>query len=157
MSSQDQGKQYPVPYTREQMQTTLWSWQYTFRHGQCDPAGIVYTPEFFNVFNHAIEHWFEESLGLSYYDILGPRQIGLGYVSASAEFFTPVLMGEEVEIFVQIREIGGKSYSLELNAFKGDREALRGKFTTVTTSLETHSSIKIPADIRMALSGYGKS
>lgn len=134
----------------------LWSAKTTFRHGQCDPAGIVYTPQFFDVFNRTIEQWFCEGLGLDYYDVLGARRIGLGYVSASAEFFVPCRMGDEVEIFVRLARIGNKSYALTLHAMKGEQEALRGQFVTVTTSLETHGSIQIPDDIRRALVAYGE-
>jgi len=134
----------------------LWSKTVTFRHGQCDPAGIVYTPEFFNVFNQVIEAWFCDCLGINYYEILGKRRTGLGYVSANAIFFTPCSMGEELEIFVQVTKIGGKSYALTLHAMKSGHEALRGAFTTVATSLESHQSIAIPQDIKDALSKYAE-
>ncbi|MCX7560591.1 thioesterase family protein [Sulfitobacter sp. F26204] len=134
-----------------------WSRSVIFRHGQCDPAGIVYTPEFFNVFNQVIEAFFCERLGINYYDILGRRRTGLGYVQTSATFFTPCMMGEEVEVFVSVGRVGRKSYQLELCAMKGDTEALRGDFTIVTTSLETHQSIEIPHDIKDALLAYATS
>lgn len=134
----------------------LWSSSTVFRHGQCDPAGIVYTPHFFDVFNHAVEAWFCDGLGISYYDILGPRRIGLGYVTASAEFFIPCMMGERIEIFVRLARVGTKSYALTLHALKGEQEALRGHFVTVTTSLDTHRSVEIPADIRQALVAYSQ-
>ena len=145
---------FPRPLGRADLPFPKWSHAHVFRHGQCDPAGIVYTPEFFNVFNHAIEAWFEACLKLSYYDFIGPRRIGLGYVNAHAEFFAPVKMGERIECFVRVTRIGGKSYALELNAMRGETEALRGLFTTVTTDLDTHRSIDIPADLRGALNRY---
>lgn len=146
---------FPAPITRQQLPPGLWSSKHTFRHGQCDPAGIVYTPEFFNVFNQVIEAWFCECLALSYYDILGRRRTGLGYVNAHADFFAPVKMGEEIEIFLRVVKIGRTSYALELNGMIGDTEAQRGRFTTVTTDLETHKSVEIPRDIRDALTHYG--
>ncbi len=148
---------YPVPKSKSDLPATMWSRSITFRHGQCDPAGIVYTPEFFNVFNQVIEAWFCERLGINYYDILGRRRTGLGYVQANASFFTPCMMGEEIEVFVSVGKVGGKSYALTLHAMKGDHEALRGEFITVATSLEAHQSIEIPEDIKTALLDYAKS
>ncbi len=144
----------PLPIDRADLSDNAWSYQTVFRHGQCDPAGIVYTPEFFDVFNHAIEAWFSERLGISYYDILGNRRTGLGYVNASATFFAPCMMGDAVDIFVTVEKVGTKSYQLCLHAMKGDKEALRGYFTTVTTSLETHRPVGIPLDIGDAMRGY---
>jgi len=144
----------PTPLTRAELPEGLWSHPITFRHGQCDPAGIVYTPKFFDVFNQAIEAWFCERLGLNYYDLLGPRRLGLGYAQASAVFFAPCRMGDQVDIFIRVEKIGTSSYSLTLHAMKGDTEALRGEYTTVTTSLDTMRPIPIPADIKDALTAY---
>lgn len=147
----------PTPLTRSDLQPGLWSTRVVFRHGQCDPAGIVYTPKFFDVFNQTIEKWFCESLGVDYYEVLGPRRIGLGYAAASATFFTPCKMGDEIEVFVDVDRVGTKSYTLVLHALKGDGEALRGQFVTVTTSLAAHQSIPIPEDIRKALVVYSET
>ncbi len=132
----------------------LWSAKTKFRHGQCDPAGIVYTPHFFDVFNRAIEEWFDDVLGIPYQDVIGRRRTGLGYVSASATFFDPCMMGDTGEIFVLVDRVGTKSYGLTLHLMKNGREALRGSFITVTTDLDTHRSSKIPEDIRDALLIY---
>ena len=56
----------PTPLTLSDLQPGLWSTRVVFRHGQCDPAGIVYTPEFFDGFKQAIEKWFCERLGVDY-------------------------------------------------------------------------------------------
>lgn len=147
----------PSPISRADLPSGLWSDKVTFRHGQCDPAGIVYTPKFFDVFNQVIEKWFCKRLGVNYYDVLGPRRTGLGYATASATFFTPCMMGDEIEVFVNLTRIGGKSYTLALHAMKGEKEAIRGHYVTVTTSLDTHQSIPIPGDIREALVVYSEA
>ncbi|MCX7565975.1 hypothetical protein OS189_06425 [Sulfitobacter sp. F26169L] len=147
---------HPVPIANADLPERLWCRTVIFRHGQCDPAGIVYTPEFFNVFNQVIEAWFCERLGINYYDVLGPRRTGLGYVRANATFFAPCTMGDEVDVFVSVPKVGGKSYSLTLHAMKGEKEMLRGEFTTVVTSLDSHRSIDIPQDIKDALLEYAK-
>lgn len=147
----------PEPIRRTDLPPNLWSARFIFRHGQCDPAGIVYTPQFFDVFNQAIEAWFCDRLGIDYYDILGPRKIGLGYAMATSTFFLPCAMGDEIEIFIDVARIGSKSYTLVLHALKGDQEALRGQFVTVVTSLDTHQSLVIPDDIRKALVVYSNT
>jgi 4-hydroxybenzoyl-CoA thioesterase/acyl-CoA thioester hydrolase len=155
MNTQDTtDRAFPIPLTRAALSKASWSHPVTFRHGHCDPAGIVYTPQFFHVFNEAIEAWFGAELGITYYDIIGPRRTGLGYVSASSVFFLPCRMGEQIDIHVTVARVGRTSYSLTLHAMLGDSEALRGEFTTVTTSLDTHRPIPVPEDIRRALTDY---
>ncbi|WP_424978221.1 acyl-CoA thioesterase [Leisingera sp. S232] len=146
----------PLPLTSADLPGGLWSKTHIFRHGQCDPAGIVYTPKFFDVFNQVVEAWFCERLGIDYYEIIGPRRTGLGYASVGATFFSPCMMGDEIDVFVTVAAIGSKSYQLQLHALKDGSEALRGNLTTVTTCLKEHRAIGIPEDIKAALAAYAE-
>ena len=40
------------------------------RFSHCDPAGIVYFPHYFNMFNGLIEDWYTEELGYNYAEII---------------------------------------------------------------------------------------
>ncbi|MFV0385898.1 acyl-CoA thioesterase [Paracoccus sp. (in: a-proteobacteria)] len=154
MTEQSAGAKRLRPLSSADLPPAMWSAGITVRHGNCDPAGIVYTPEFFHFFNQAIEAWFCDCLGIDYYDMLGRRRVGLGYAEAASAFFTPCMVGEKLMIHVAVEHVGTKSYSLVLHALKDGTEALRGRFTTVTTSLDTHRAIPIPEDLKAALSNY---
>lgn len=104
-----------------------------------------------------IEEWYAQSLGLDYYEIIGQRRIGLGYVNAHSDFFAPARMGDTLDVAVTVDRIGNSSFVLLLHAFLQEQEALRGRFTVVTTDLNLHRSIPIPADLRSALLDYTKS
>lgn len=133
---------------------SLWRCKAPIRFGDCDPAGIVYTPAYFDIFNRVVEDWHLKCLGLDYYGILQERRIGLGYGHASADFFKPGFMGDEISVAVKLDKIGRASYALTLHAMKGDDEAVRGRLVIVTTSLAEHKAIPIPADIAAALEAY---
>lgn len=155
MTSEVQLMNKPIPLSTSDLKSHLWSTTTTIRFGQCDPAGIVYTPNFFDIFNVVVEKWYAEALGIDYYEMIRGRRTGLGYVSAFADFFLPCRMGDEVEVAVDVDRIGNTSFGLVLHAFVAGREALRGRFTVVTTSLETHRPVPIPDDLRDALRTYG--
>ena len=42
------------------------------RFGHCDPAGIVYFPQYLVMLNGLLEDWFTDGLGVSYAELLGP-------------------------------------------------------------------------------------
>ena len=73
---------------------------------------------------------------------------------ASANFFQPCFLGDELEICPMINRIGSSSLSLNLHAFNNDVERFRGHLITVATDLESHKSIKLPHDILEALNAY---
>lgn len=143
-----------VPIVQDQLPATAWSRTVTIHFGQCDPAGIVYTPNFFDIFNTVIEDWFSEHLGIDYHGIIRDRRIGMGYAQAGSNFFIPVKMSEKLDIFVIVKRLGNASYTLNLHAMKAGKEAVRGEFVAVTTSLETHRPVPIPDDLKGALQRY---
>lgn len=143
-----------APIRASDLQASVWRTKVTIRFGECDAAGIVYTPAYFDIFNRVLELWHIECLKLDYYAIVGARKIGLGYGHASADFFKPCRMGDELSIAVVLDRIGRASIALTLHAMQGDEEALRGRLVIVTTSLAEHRAIPIPADIRAAFEAY---
>ena len=147
----------PSPLRSSDLPGRPWSAGVRIRFGHCDPAGIVYTPKFFDLFNVVIEQWFEQALGIGYYEVIGRRRIGLGYASAHADFFSPCTMGDALDVAVVVERIGNSSFALVLHAFRDGCEALRGRFTVVTTDLTIHKAMPVPQDLRDALLAYMKS
>lgn len=133
---------------------SVWRSALAIHFGHCDPAGIVYTPQYFHLFNTVLEGWYGEALGISYYDLIGTRRTGLGYAHASADFATPAKMGETLEVAVVIEAVGRSSVSLVLHAFKDGVECARANFVTVVTSLVTHKAMPVPDDLRAAFESY---
>lgn len=147
----------PVALTADQLPAALWRTRVAIRFSHCDPAGIVYTPVYFDLFNGVIEDWFADALGLSYHDLIRERRLGLGYAQAACDFLQPSQMGDHLDVAVTVAEIGGASYKLVLHAMKNGHEAVRGHFVTVTTDLDARKARPIPDDLRAALTRYQAS
>ena len=54
----------------------------TVRFGECDPAGVLYYPVYFNWVHETMEIWFEEALHVPYRDALQTH----GFPSKTATF-----------------------------------------------------------------------
>jgi 4-hydroxybenzoyl-CoA thioesterase len=132
----------------------LWKTAVKIRWGHCDPAGIVYTPNYFDIFNGVVEDWYPAALGLDYHAYMRDRRIGLGYAHASADFLVPGFMGETMEVAVVLTKLGRASFNLSLHAMKDGREAVRGRLVVVCTDLDAHKAVAIPEDLRAALERY---
>lgn len=132
----------------------VWRHALTIHFGNCDPAGIVYTPQYFHLFNTVLEGWYGQALGISYYELIAARHTGLGYAHASADFATPARMGETLEVAVIVNAVGRSSVTLGLHAFKDGVECVRATFVTVVTSLRDHKPMPVPDDLRAAFEAY---
>lgn len=124
------------------------------RFAHCDPAGIVFFPQYFVIFNNFIEDWFNEELRIPYADYLGWRRIGLPTVSLRSEFLKPSKFGEKVKCGLSVHKLGNRSITLHISCFVDGEVRLRAEQVLVTTSLETHNSVPIPQDLLERLQAF---
>jgi 4-hydroxybenzoyl-CoA thioesterase len=124
------------------------------RFSHCDPAGIVFFPQYLVMTNALVEDWFTERLRIDYTRMIAQRRVGLPIVKLDCEFSRPSRMGETVTLSLSVSAIGRRSISIEIVGQCGDETRFRAQQVLVTTSLETGQSIDIPADIASALAAF---
>ena len=127
------------------------------RFSDCDPAGIVFYPQYFVLFNALVEDWFNEALGIEYAAFIRERRVGLPTVKISSDFLLPSRIGERLAMGLAVTRMGRRSLVLSIDGSSGGEERLRTEQVLVTTSLDTHRSIEIPADLRARIARFGVS
>ncbi|MFC6519622.1 acyl-CoA thioesterase [Undibacterium arcticum] len=80
------------------------------RFSHCDPAGIVFFPQYLVLFNQHVEDWFNQCLCMNYAKFIGQRRIGLLIVKLECDFKAPSKMGEKVMLGLGVSEIGLNSF-----------------------------------------------
>ncbi|SFD64132.1 4-hydroxybenzoyl-CoA thioesterase [Paracidovorax konjaci] len=121
------------------------------RFSHCDPAGIVFFPQYLILFHQLVEDWFNDGLGISYADMLGPRGIGLPIVRLECDFRAVSRMGDLLSLALSVERVGGRSLTLAFTARTEDELRVASRQVLVFTSLQTHRAMDIPADVRAAL------
>lgn len=123
------------------------------RFSDCDPAGIVFYPQYFVMLNGLVEDWVNEGLGLSYHGLVAQRRIGLPTVKLEADFRAVSRMGDQVMLGLAVERLGSRSMTLRVRCFDHVDGEVRMQMqqVLVTTSLETHRAVAIPDDMRAAI------
>ncbi|AGU48716.1 putative thioesterase [Variovorax paradoxus B4] len=123
------------------------------RFSDCDPAGIVFYPQYFVMLNGLVEDWVSEGLGIGYHALIAKRRIGLPTVRLEADFRAVSRMGDRVTLGLAVERLGSRSMTLALRCFDPASGELRMqvKQVLVTTSLESHRAVEIPHDLRAAI------
>lgn len=121
------------------------------RFGHCDPAGIVFFPRYFELLNAFVEDWFNDGLGVSYAELIGPRRVGLPTVQLQTNFERISRMGDRLTQRLWIERVGRSSLSLRVSVDGADGPRVSFGQVLVCTSLETHQSQPFPDDVRAAL------
>jgi 4-hydroxybenzoyl-CoA thioesterase len=81
--------------------------------GDCDPAGIVFYPRYFAMFDASTTALFECALGMTKYQFL-KRYDALGYpmLDTAARFVKPTRFGDDVVIATAISKLGRSSFEV---------------------------------------------
>jgi len=143
MSGAGETEESPAEFRRPRM----------IRFSDCDPAGIVFYPQYFVMLNGLVEDWVSEGLGIDYHALISERRIGLPTVRLEADFRAVSRMGDQVMLGLSVERLGSRSMSLVLRCFEPASGELRMqvKQVLVTTSLESHRAVEIPQDLRAAI------
>ncbi len=118
------------------------------RFAHCDPAAIVYFPDFFDLAHSTMEDWLREGVGCALPDLIRQRRIGTPTVNIQCDFIKPVRMGETLRYELRVLKLGGASVQLRYTGTKGGAECLRISQTIVFMNLDTQTAVSIPEDLR---------
>ena len=123
------------------------------RFSDCDPAGIVFYPQYFVMFNALVEDWVEEGLGVGFRKLVIERRIGLPTVRLEADFRSVSRMGDRVVLALEVERLGSRSITLNTRCTAADDGEARMQMrqVLVTTSLDSHKALEVPADLREAI------
>jgi len=111
---------------------------YTYRRpvfvswGDCDPAGIVFNPRFFHMFDTSTWALFSEALGVPVPKINATYGLlGIALVDVKANFMKPAKFGDTIEIASHVKEFRKSSFVVEHKVTINGELAIEGEETRV--------------------------
>lgn len=118
--------------------------QLTVAWGDCDPAGIVFNPRFFEFFDTSTWLLFETALGVKPQDLSETYGImGVPLVDARANFLKAVKFGDVVEIASRVTRFGRSSLEVEHRLSVGGELHTEGNETRVWAGKDPNDPDKI--------------
>jgi 4-hydroxybenzoyl-CoA thioesterase len=120
--------------------------------GDCDPAGIVYYPRYFAMFDACTSALIERALGMTKHDYLRAYEFaGHPLVNARSRFIIPTRFGDDVTIESTVTEFRRSSFDISHRLHKNGALAVEGFETRVWVQGDatngTMKSAPIPQDV----------
>lgn len=118
--------------------------QVEIEFGDCDPAGIVYFPNYFRMFDASTAYLFEAALGMK--KIAWIKQygiLGIPVVDTGATFSKPSRFGDMVTITSTIAGFKRSSFEVVHQLFNGGDLAIEGRETRVWVATDPDDPLKI--------------
>lgn len=118
------------------------------RFSHCDPAGIVYYPEFFDLQHAVMEDWLRDGVGWSLPEMIHKHRIGTPTVSIQCDFAKPLTIGDTLRWELRVLKAGRASVQLEYRGQKDGADHLRIVQTIVFMDLDRQVAVPIPEELR---------
>ena len=124
------------------------------RFHHCDPAGIVFYPQYFVLFNELVEDWFNGGLGMDFGNFHAVDRLGVPMAHIECDFLSPSKIGEVLRFRLAVKKIGTSSLTLAVDARAADEVRVRATLVVVLASLDAHRPVPFPAEFREKLARF---
>ena len=121
--------------------------------GDCDPAGIVYTPRYGEYVAGAFFLFLDTRFAPSFVARLGALGVVPPARRVEMDLLRSLVPGDVLDLTVTVADLGGTSYTLAAAGATPEGAAvLKARTTMVTVSMETRRPVALPDAFREALS-----
>jgi 4-hydroxybenzoyl-CoA thioesterase len=127
------------------------------RFHHCDPAGIVFYPQYFILFHELLEDWFNRGLDLNYADLISKERRGLPTAHIDCDFRIPSKIGDTVQMQLSVKRIGRTSLTLGVRVCAGAEERVTASQVLVLISLVDGALVPIPPELRQRFERFADS
>jgi 4-hydroxybenzoyl-CoA thioesterase len=123
------------------------------RFSHSDPAGIVYYPNYFDMFNGLVEDWFEYELRIKVNELLRQR-LAMPIVHAESDFRVPSRFGDKLDLSLLVEAVGRSSLTYGIVGHVGGKVRLNARIVTAMISLDSGRAVPIPPELRDRFLSY---
>lgn len=126
------------------------------RFSHCDPAGIVFYPQYFIMFNGLVEDWFNQGLGLNYAHYITGHRLGFPIVKLECDFTAPSKIGEIITLGLKLQKLGRSSLEIAVDCRHRGESRLAARFVLVAMDLDRQRAQAVPDDLRALMLAFQK-
>ncbi len=124
----------------------------TILFGECDPAGVMYTPRIVECIVEAALKFVSDSLGQPFERFMFGHELTLPARNIDVDFLKPLTWDDEIEIRAGLLELRTHAYTVLVVAFNTNGDpAFTGKITQVCVDTATKKIAEFPQNFREAL------
>ena len=123
------------------------------RFADCDAAGIVFFPRYFEMLNGVVEDWFAGPLQVSLRELHVNRRVSVPTAAVEARFIAPSRLEDELTFALTVTRLGRSSCSLRHRISAGGTLRFEASQTFVYVGLSLKPE-PWPEDLRARMANY---
>ncbi len=124
------------------------------RFHHCDPAGIVFYPQYFVMIHELMEDWFTDALGTDYAALVREKRMGMPAVKVECEFLAPNPLGDVIAFELGVAKLGASSVTVKVDGSARGAPCIRAIVVLVHSSLYPLKATAFPDELRANLQRF---
>jgi 4-hydroxybenzoyl-CoA thioesterase len=124
------------------------------RFHHCDPAGIVFYPQYFVMFNEVVKDFFTIGLGTNFADRIRRDRISVPMVHVDCNFTSASHHGDQLKFALNVVRVGTSSFTLRVEVTCGRDLRAKAHLTLVQSSLDQFRSVPLSPALRTSLKRF---
>ncbi len=130
----------------------------TVKWGDCDPAGIVYTPRVLDYAMEILEAWYREVVGVPWLTLNREMSMGAPTVRAELDFLDAPCPDQDVVLDLLVEDLGRSSITfLVTGRDQAGKAFFRAKLISCFISRPAFKATAIPQEFRDRIHAYQKA
>jgi 4-hydroxybenzoyl-CoA thioesterase len=135
------------------MSSQVFTTECRVRFADCDAAGIVFFPRYFEMLNGVVEDWFAGPLQVSFRELHVNRRVSVPTAAVEARFIAPSRLEDELTFALTVTRLGRSSCSLRHRISAGGTLRFEASQTFVYVGLSLKPE-PWPEDLRARMANY---
>jgi len=127
------------------------------RWGECDPAEVLYTPQFAHYVVGAVDDFFHEVVGRAPHASSSHEGVGFPLKALAFEFSHFLKTGDRLEMKISVTALRPRSFDLRIDASCEGRAVFEATYSPVCVDMSTKRATALPAAVRRALADYARA
>lgn len=122
------------------------------RFGHTDPAGIVYYPHYFDMFNGVVEDFFDDCVGASFQAMRSDFGVVTPLRNIEADFIAPCRIGDKLDLALTLVRVGRTSLRIVIDGSVDGGPRLTARLAIVFVSAKDGRATPPPPAVLARLS-----
>ena len=135
------------------MSSQVFTTERRVRFADCDAAGIVFFPRYFEMLNGVVEDWFAGPLQVSFRELHVNRRVSVPTAAVEARFIAPSRLEDKLTFALTVTRLGRSSCSLRHRISAGGTLRFEASQTFVYVGLSLKPE-PWPEDLRARMANY---
>ena len=133
---------------------SLFKVRYPIRFGDCDAAGIVFYPRYFEMVNNTVEDWFAGPLAHSFKKLHLEDLTSIPTVRFEVDFVNVSRLEDQLDFSLMVDRLGTSSCRLRIQAHCHGELRIDVRQTIVFVDMNTMAPAPWPDDLRAKMEPY---